>query len=253
VGGVDTLVIRVRGACLAIVLLATVSPSAQAIVNGEPVTSAQYVRKLPWAAVLVSPINGQVCGATLVSPTYLVTAGHCTNKGLALLIGAPDRRNARKLTVVDAIRDPRFSGKPGEFDIGLIKIDVPIRGPVVHVPDEHEALALLRSAPTGMILGWGHQKPGGDFSQVMARAAVKIARYELRETLILFESVPAGVCIGDSGGPLIVTDRKGRPVLLGVASVTDGDLCGKGGGVAGYSNVGLLSDFIRHNVPDLGG
>jgi hypothetical protein len=247
----DTLVKAAGPALLAAALLALPAPAARAIVNGEPVSAAQYAREFPWAAVLVSPLNGQVCGATLVSPTFLVTAGHCTNKGLALLIGAPDRGNARSLTVVDAIRDPRFTGKPGEFDIGLIRIDIPIKGPVVRVPDESEALAMLRSRPTGVILGWGHQNPGGDYAQVMARASVRVAPVQLQGTLIFFESVPAGVCGGDSGGPLIVNDAEGRPALLGVASVTDGDLCGKGGGIAGYTNVGMLSEFIRKNVPDL--
>jgi hypothetical protein len=248
---VDSLVSRSRFAGLAGVLLAALVAPAVAIVNGEPVTAARYVKEFPWAAVLVSPINGQVCGATLVSPTFLVTAGHCTNKGLALLIGAPDRRNARTLVVADAIRDPRFTGKPGEFDIGLIRVDVPIPGPVVRIPDESEALALLRSRPFGVILGWGHQKPGDDFAQVMGQASVRVAPYQLQGTLIFFDSFPAGACGGDSGGPLIVSDAQGRPVLLGVASVTNGDLCGKGGGIAGYSNVGLLSEFIRTNVPDL--
>lgn len=247
----DTLVRKPSLAILAAALLAALATPARAIVNGEPVTAAQYAREFSWTAVLVSPINGQVCGATLVSPTFLVTAGHCTNKGLALLIGAPDRGNARTLIIVDAIRDPRYDAQPGKFDIGLIRIDTPLGGPYVRVPDESEALALLQSQPTGEVLGWGHQKPGGDFVQVLARAAVRIARYELQGTLIFFESVPAGACVGDSGGPLIVRDAKNRPVLLGVASVTDGDLCGKGGGIAGYSNVGLLSEFIRHNVTDL--
>lgn len=240
-----------RGLAMVAAVLTLQAAPARAIVNGEPVGAAQYLKEFPWAAVLVSPLNGQVCGATLVSPTFLVTAGHCTNMGQALLIGAPDRANARTVKVIEAIRDPRFGGQAGRFDIGLIRIDTPIGGPFVRVPDESEALALLQSRPTGEILGWGHQIPGGDFAQVLAHAALRISSYQLQDTLILIESVPAGVCQGDSGGPLIVHDARKRPVLLGVASVTVGDLCSKGGGIAGYSNVGLLSEFIRHNVPDL--
>jgi hypothetical protein len=33
--------------------------------------------------------------------------------------------------------------------------------------------------------------------------------------------------------------------------VTAGNLCAKGGGIAGYTNVGQLRAFIRDNVPDL--
>jgi secreted trypsin-like serine protease len=246
----DTLVNPGTLRLTAALLLALAMPTL-AIVNGESVTTANYLRQFPWAAVLVSPENGQVCGATLVSPTFLVTAGHCTNKSLSLVIGGPDRRKARTVAIVDAIRHPRYSGKPGEYDIGLIRIAEPQRTPVVRLPSEREEQELLRSAPSGVILGWGHQKPGGGFVDVLSSATARIARYELQGTLILFESVPAAVCQGDSGGPLVVRDARNRPVLLGIASVTAGDLCSKGGGIAGYTNVSQLVDFIRDNVPDL--
>ena len=43
----------------------------------------------------------------------------------------------------------------------------------------------------------------------------------------------------------------GRFVLVGVASVTDGNLCKKSGGIAAYTNIAAVRDFITENVPDL--
>jgi secreted trypsin-like serine protease len=40
-------------------------------------------------------------------------------------------------------------------------------------------------------------------------------------------------------------------VLLGVASVTDGNLCATGGGFAVYTSVAAVRDFISAKVPDL--
>jgi hypothetical protein len=39
-------------------------------------------------------------------------------------------------------------------------------------------------------------------------------------------------------------------VLIGVASITAGNLCEAGGGSAAYTNVAALLEFIREHVPD---
>jgi secreted trypsin-like serine protease len=120
------------------------------------------------------------------------------------------------------------------------------------VPERQEVMQLLAAGPRASILGWGVQPDSNDkFAQELVVAEVHLTRIGQQGTLILAEDAHAGVCGGDSGGPIIVNDASGRAVLIGIASVTDGNLCAKGGGIAGYTNVGQLRDFIRDNVPDL--
>ena len=48
------------------------SQETAAIINGSASSTATY----PWAAFLASP-DGQYCGASLISPTWVLTAAHC--------------------------------------------------------------------------------------------------------------------------------------------------------------------------------
>jgi secreted trypsin-like serine protease len=47
---------------------------------------------------------------------------------------------------------------------------------------------------------------------------------------------------------MVMQLSEGRRVLVGVASATDGNLCAKGGGVAIYTNLSTVRDFIDTQI-----
>ncbi len=85
---------------------------------------------------------------------------------------------------------------------------------------------------------------------LVREARIRLAEVGIVGTHIAIRAPDGGPCGGDSGGPLLMTAADGQAVLLGVASITDGNLCKTGGGLAGYTNVAELLDFIRANVPN---
>jgi suppressor of tumorigenicity protein 14 len=234
-----------------LLLTLAVAP-AGAVVNGTTVDPSRYTREFPWMVALLEPKSGQVCGATRVSPTWVVTAGHCTNPGLIAFLGHPERGKARQLPVAEVIVHPQFK-QAGRYDVGLARLPEAVPGPVLPVATLLESRRLLGAGGPAVIVGWGRRGAAGGFSEQLAAAQVQLGRVQLQDTMFRTQDLHAGVCHGDSGGPLVIQDTGARRLLVGIASVTDGDLCAKGGGIAGYTEVAQVRDFILTHVTDLPG
>src|SRR4051812_28154703 len=68
----------------AAVTLAAAAPSAQAIVAGTPVPAGQYTNV---ADIDIAGVAG--CSGTLITPTWVMTAGHCASITAAVATGTP--------------------------------------------------------------------------------------------------------------------------------------------------------------------
>ena len=54
-----------------------------------------------------------------------------------------------------------------------------------------------------------------------------------------------GPCSRDSGNPMLLQTIKGDWLVVGIANATDGNLCATNGGLAVYTSVAPLIEFIR--------
>lgn len=222
-----------------------------AIANGEPPTDAEFAAESPWAVVLVRDDGPVICTGSLISPRFVLTAAHCAGEGLSVLFGNRSRGAARRVAVREAIRHPRYAGQPFAWDLGLLRLVRPLRVRPVPVASRAESWDLLRPGGLATILGWGGTESGLSRSDILLRADIRFTGLGIVGTHIAYHSPRGGPCSGDSGGPLLVTGYDGKPVLVGVASITDGNLCAARGGTAGYTDVSVMLDFIREHVPDL--
>ncbi len=225
------------------------APGAQAIVHGKAVSQARFVRDYPWAVALENPVSGSVCSGVLVSPTHVLTAAHCTAANKRVLYGNASRRRARRIGVVKAIPHPGYDRHTGQFDVGLLRLSeaLPIRP--ISLISEAGYLLLVNPDALARVMGWG-KRPGTGYSDKLVVADIRLHWLTRRGTYLYYDD-QGGPCGGDSGGPMVVRGLGRKPVLVGVASTTNGNLCAKGGGIAAYTNIVAVRRFIEDNVKDL--
>ncbi|MDP2325391.1 MAG: trypsin-like serine protease, partial [Gammaproteobacteria bacterium] len=144
-----------------------------------------------------------------------------------------------------------FSREPVEFDLGLLRLVRPVRVTPVAIASRAESWDLIRPNSRATIMGWGSVVPGGEKPDILQRTSITFTEIRIIGSSIVYWSERGGPCGGDSGGPMVLHGHDDVPVLVGIASTTAGNLCAAGGGVAAYTDVSALMEFIRQNVPDL--
>lgn len=240
-----------RSASALAVLLLFAATGARAIVNGAPASDARYDADFGWAVALVDPGSGGVCSAELISPTWVLTAGHCTSSGLEVRLGNADRTRGTALPIAEALQHPGYDGKTGEFDVGLIRLQSPVSVTPVRVATRKEAASLLRPDALAVIAGWGKRAVTLPFSERLVVSDVELRSLTWDKTRFRYFDAASGPCGGDSGGPLLLSRPDGTRVLAGIASGVEGNLCAQGGGFGIYVNIAEVRDFIEAHVKDL--
>lgn len=216
----------VLGASATVGLMA-LSPAA-AIANGVAAQPGEF----PYAVQLtmddITRSDGttydSACSGVLISPTWIMTAGHCFHDGDRNRVGGGPPRyatTARLGTVSTA--DPtagetrlvNWVEQSGTNDIAVARLD----GPVEATP-----LALGTRAPArGQVLtfaGWGATTSSGPPSQDLYWGQVKVT--SVKPTTVLVKGyAPAAdtsACPYDSGAPYIATPQGAPPTLVSVES-----------------------------------
>lgn len=227
------------------------------IVGGTPasepypfVASLQYTREgVP---------NSHRCGTTLIDAEWVVTAAHCVTYAdstpmpadmFHIAIGDPDRNLGEHIDVGEVVVHPDYGqGKENNADIALLRLaraatQKPANIGYVGVGDDVR------------MVGWG---------RTVEDDAASLATYlqELDSTLLenprcvagdewditvgdICVDIPGGntgPCYGDSGGPVLAKDHRGRWEILGVVSRGPGTGCLNGPEV--YTSTYYYEDWI---------
>ncbi|XP_076002095.1 ST14 transmembrane serine protease matriptase a [Genypterus blacodes] len=213
------------------------------IVGGQEAEQGEF----PWQVSLHIKGFGHVCGASIISPQWLVTAAHCVQDDAKTRYSQPgtweaffglhtQRQNGKtvvKKNLKQVISHPNYNAYTYDNDIALMELDSPLTftdyiRPIC-LPAAQHVFAVGNSV---WITGWGATREGGSAASVLQKAQVRIINRKVCDKLmggqITSRMMCAGVltggvdaCQGDSGGPLSYPSGS-HMFLAGVVSWGDG-------------------------------
>lgn len=245
---------------MAVPVMAAGGPVAWAadplIVGGEKASIKDY----PWT-VAVFRKGYHHCGATLVTPTKLVSAAHCFTdadpSGYTALTGATDLASGTGVEVgLSRIWvHPSYQRPEEGFDVAVLTLAKPVDAPVLPIATAGDE-ELYTEGTTATVLGWGDTEEGGQSSNVLMKVDVPITGEKIcswtypsayEDHAMVCAGYPEGgkdACQGDSGGPMVVDGT-----LVGIVSWGKG--CARRGIPGVYTRVITYSGEVMAELGDL--
>nr|WP_200797571.1 trypsin-like serine protease [Streptoalloteichus hindustanus] len=190
---------------------ASAAPPAESDVTPYIIGGGQ-ASNAPWAARLFS--NGrQTCSATIIAPTWILTAKHCVSGGgLSFRIGSLDQSSGG--TMANGVQVQTHSS-----DLALVKLDRSVQATYARLGSQ----GAYRPGQSVQVYGWGATSRCGSEINCQSRY-LKVANVTVTGSCTDAYGGSA-VCArrgngitagGDSGGPMMANG-----VQIGVASTSD--------------------------------
>lgn len=247
------------------------TPILNRIVGGVSASDGAW----PWQVDIQIPTQGHVCGGTLITENWVLSAAHCFPNpndvtSYIIYVGRqqlngwnPDETSHRinRVVVPYGYTDPQLGQ-----DIALVELATPVvwsdRVQPVCLP---YANVEFNSDMKCMITGWGDIRDGVALQGVGPLQEVQVPiidssscqdmflinpteNIDIRSDMMCAGFAEGGKdsCQGDSGGPLVCQISDGSWVQAGIVSFGLG--CAKPNRPGVYAKVSSFTNYIRSNV-----
>ena len=237
---------------IAVALLGVTAAPSSAVVGGGNASPGEYPSV---AEVTFGPF---LCTGTLVTPDWVLSAGHCgsvTGAAVAspaswppqlinVRIGGVTQNDGEQRTASRVIVHPNYVATMG-YDISLIQLSQSSSMAPTQVAGAGER-STWTAGTLETIVGWGATEEGGDVPDNLQEARVPIttdqycsgAYSDFDPATMVCAGFPQGgvdTCQGDSGGPMFGRNSAGALRVVGATSWGEG--CARPGKPGVYARV----------------
>jgi secreted trypsin-like serine protease len=252
------------------------------IVNGQPGSIGQFPY---YAGVLINTSGSRAsrfyCGGSVLTPTIVITAGHCTYSHISqstwdplfasdlnALVGTDSLlAGGSEVHVIAITRHPGYNPSlSNDNDLALLTLSRAVNIRPLKVVGAGSDFRWASGAPAATIPGFGcsisnsscraasdypvHLRQATLRVQTSAYCSSRLGGYEFNPSTMLCAGMPSdspytapGPCFGDSGGPLTVAGPNGRALLIGLVSW--GVICG--GEPTAFTRVARYRSWLATN------
>jgi trypsin len=249
----------------AVALLGTSAVPSSAVVGGHDASPGEYPSV---AEITFGPF---LCTGTLVTPEWVLSAGHCSSVTGAVVatpaswptplidvrIGGVTQNDGERRSVSQVVMHPNYVLTSG-YDISLLRLSQSSSMAPTQVAGAGER-SLWTAGALETIVGWGATEEGGDVPDNLQEARVPIttdqycasAYSEFDPRTMVCAGFPQGgvdTCQGDSGGPMFGSTSAGELRIVGTTSFGEG--CARPGKPGVYARVAddTLRPWIAQNT-----